>query len=70
MTPPKEMVDVLQRLRNGNPEAFDAFVQMFAAYYGGVLNELVMAPQSDVLKCQGRAQQVQSFIGALKQVQT
>ena len=53
------------RLRNGNPEAFDDFVNNLNELTGDALTALSEAPTDEVLVQQGRAQQCRAFLRLL-----
>ena len=60
----KISVDAL-RLRNGNPEAFDAFVADVNDMSIDAMKALTEAPTDEVLIQQGRAQQCRWFLRML-----
>ena len=54
-------------LRNGNPEAFDAFLVRMAEYYDDLTLKVVQAPADEVLVAQGRAQAAFALLRIFKE---
>jgi len=62
-----EMKDWMLRLRNGNPEAFDKFLELLGNYYQDLMEKVVQAKPDDVLNAQGRAQSIFALLRMFKE---
>lgn len=54
-------------LRNGNPDAFEAFVEAYADRMSGLTVAVTEAGSGDILVCQGRAQESRAFLRILRE---
>ena len=55
------------RLRNGNPEAFELFVEQLTKYHQTLLDAVVQADVNEVLVAQGRAQTTVALLRIFKE---
>ncbi len=61
-------LDVLcLRLRNADPQVWDAFVAQFAAYTDAATFQLTKAEPAEILIAQGRAQQCHALLRIFKE---
>ena len=67
MAEKQSLSDLCLRLRNGNPEAFDAFLIELRSYYDHLTDEVVQATADQVLVAQGRAQSAFALLRIFKE---
>ena len=64
---PIEMKDWMLRLRNGNPEAFDKFLELLNNYYQDLMEKVIQAPPEEIMVAQGRAQGIMALLRMFKE---
>ncbi len=65
MTPPLSVLCL--RLRNADPQVWDAFLAQFAAYTNDATFALTKAEPAEILIAQGRAQQCHALLRLFKE---
>lgn len=55
------------RVKNGNPEAFDAFVGELDNYERSLVDQLVQAGTGEILTAAGRVQSIRALLRILKE---
>ena len=61
------MKELMVRLRNGNPESFDQFIEAAKEYYDDLTFRVVQSSADEVLQAQGRAQSAYAYLRMLKE---
>lgn len=67
MTPTDVIKHYALRLKNADPESWDRFLLAFDAYATEVTVAVTAAPSEDILRCQGRAQQMLALLRLFKE---
>ena len=67
MTPADIIKHYALRLKNADPESWDRFLLAFDAYATEVTVAVTQAPSEDILRCQGRAQQMLALLRMFKE---
>lgn len=67
MTPADVIKHYALRLKNADPESWDRFLTAFDAYATEVTVAVTEAPSDEILRCQGRAQQMLALLRLFKE---